>query len=238
MVNLLSLSRYNIKLQFRHGFYYAYLFVCIVYIILLRLLSPEMRELLTPVLIFTDPSMLGIFFVGGIVFLERDDNTLQTLFVTPMRAGDYCLSKALSLGFLALLSSLVLAVAGKGGIAFDWPSLIAGTLFTSFLFTFAGLGVSVRTDSVIDYIMSVIPVVTAALLPFLRYFAVTDSFLMYLLPTQASLSLIHHGYSPGTVPAGELGLSAGILIVWNLAAWRWAEYRFRRHLAGAMEGRA
>jgi fluoroquinolone transport system permease protein len=235
-VNLISLSLYNVKLQFRHGFYYAYLFVCIVYIILLRLIGPEMRELLTPVLIFSDPSMLGIFFVGGIVFLERDDNTLQSLFVTPLRAGDYCIIKAISLGFLALLAGLVLAFAGKGGLAFGWLSLIAGTVFTSFLFTFAGLGFSVRTDSVIDYIMTVLPVVITAALPFLRYFGLVDSSLFYLLPTQASLTLLRNGFSPGTVPVWELFMSAGILIAWNIAAWRWAGYRFRRHLAGAMEG--
>lgn len=237
-MNLLSLSLYNVKLQYRHGFYYAYLFVCIVYIILLRLLSPDMRELLTPVVIFSDPSMLGIFFVGGIVFLERDDNTLQSLFVTPMRAGDYCITKALSLGFLALISSIALAVAGKGGIDFDWPSMITATVLTSFLFTFAGLGISVRTDSIIDYIMTVVPVVIAAALPFLRYFAVTDSPMLYLLPTQASLTLLKNGFSPGTVPVGEIFLSVGLLIVWNIAAWRWAGHRFRQHLAGAMEGRA
>ncbi len=237
-MNLFSLSLYNVKLQFRHGFYYAYLFVCVVYIILLRLLGPDLRELLTPVLIFSDPSMLGIFFVGGIVFLERDDNTLQSLFVTPMRAGDYCITKAMSLGFLALLSGLVLAVAGKGGVAFDWPSLIAGTVFTSFLFTFMGLGYSVKTDSVIDYIMTVLPVVIAAALPFLRYFGVVDSYLFYLLPTQASLTLLKNGFSPGTVPLWEIFMSTGILIAWAIAAWRWAEHRFRQHLAGAMEGGA
>ncbi|MFO7848345.1 MAG: ABC transporter permease [Spirochaetia bacterium] len=234
-MNLLSLSLYNVKLQFRHGFYYAYLFVCIVYIILLRLLGPEMRDLLTPVLIFSDPSMLGIFFIGGIVFLEREDNTLQSLFVTPMRAADYCASKAISLGVLALLSSLLLAVAGKGGIAFGWPSLIAGTVLTSALFTFTGLSFSVRTESVIGYIMTVIPVVIAAAAPLLQYFGVAESSLFYLLPTQYSLTLLKNGFSPGTVPVRELLTSAGILVGWNFAVWRWAGHRFRQHLAGAME---
>lgn len=236
-MNPLPLTLYNIKLQFRHGFYYAYLFVCVVYIILLRLLGPGLREILTPVLIFTDPSMLGIFFIGGIVFLERDDNTLQTLFVTPLRSGDYCMSKALSLGFLALLSSLVLAVAGKGGFAFDWIALITGTLLTSTLFTFTGLGISVRSNSVIDYIMSVIPLVITAALPLLRYFEVVNSALFYLIPTQAALSLLKNGFSPGAVGGWELGMSAGILFVWNIAAWWWAGRRFRQHLAGAMEAR-
>lgn len=235
-MNLAALSLYNVKLQFRHGFYYAYIFVCAVYIILLRLAGPGIRELLTPVLIFSDPSMLGIFFVGGIVLLERDDNTLQSLFVTPMKSGDYCIAKAVSLGVLALSSSLILAVAGKGGFGFDWPSLIGGTVLTSALFTFTGLGFSVRADSVISYILTVIPVVTAAAVPLLHYFKITGSYLFYLIPTQASLTLITAGFSPGSAPLWELLLSGGILIVWNAAAWRWARHRFRKHLAGAMEG--
>ncbi len=235
-MNLVTLSLYNVKLQFRHGFYYAYLFVCVVYVITLRLVDTGIREVLTPVLIFSDPSMLGIFFIGGIVLLERDDNTLESLFVTPMKSADYCIAKAVSLAVLALSSSLVLAVAGTGGFAFNWPSLIAGTVLTSSLFTFLGLSVSVRANSVIDYVLTVIPVVIVAVVPLLRHFGVSDSYLFYLIPTQASLTLIAYGLTPGSSPLWELLLSGGILIVWNIATWRWAGNRFRKHLAGAMEG--
>jgi fluoroquinolone transport system permease protein len=236
-VNLLSLSLYNVKLQFRHGFYYAYLFVTAVYIIILRLLGPGAREILTPVLIFSDPSMLGIFFVGGIVLLERNDNILESLFVTPLKAGDYCISKAVSLGVLALSASLLIAAAGKGGFGFDWPALIAGTVLTSTLFTFTGLAVSVRSEHVVDYILRVLPFVIVAAAPLIGYFGVTDSHLFYLIPTEASLTLITEGFSPGSAPIWEHLLSAGILILWNWAARRWAVYRFKKHLAGAMEDR-
>lgn len=236
-MNITTLSLYNVKLQFRHGFYYAYLFVTAVYIIGLRLLDPGIREVVTPVLIFSDPSMLGIFFIGGIVLLERNDNTLQSLFVTPMSSADYCIAKALSLGVLALSSSLVLAVAGTGGFGFDWPSLIAGTVLTSLLFTFTGLSLSVRTEQVIGYILTVIPVVVVAAAPFLNFFGATDSYLFYLIPTQASLTLLAGGIKPGAVQVWELIMSTGILLVWNAAAWRWAVHRFRKHLAGPMEGK-
>ena len=237
-MNLVTLSLYNVKLQFRHGFYYAYLFITVVYIIGLRLLAPGLREFVTPVLIFSDPSMLGIFFVGGIVLLERNDNTLESLFVTPLKSGDYCIAKALSLGILALSSSLVLAVAGTGGFGFDWPSLIVGTFLTSTLFTFTGLSLSVRTEQVIGYILTAVPIVVVAAAPLLNFLGATDSYLFYLIPTQASLSLLAGGVTPGSVPVRELIMSTGILLVWNAGAWLWAGHRFRKHLAGAMEGRS
>jgi len=233
-MRLASATRYNIRLQFRHGFYYAYLVVCVVYVILLYLLAPKAREIVTPLLIFSDPAMLGIFFIGGIVLLERSDNTLQSLFVTPLRTAEYCFAKVISLAVLALSSSLILAAAGKGGVNLNWPLLVLGVILTSGLVTMTGLAVSARADTVPGYILSVIPLVIVISLPVLPYFGVLDTHWFFLIPTHASITLIRGGFSPGAAPLWELLLSITLLAVWNLAAWKWAEQRFETYLTGAV----
>lgn len=232
-MRLASATLCSIRLQFRHGFYYAYLVVCVVYVVLLYLLAGKAREIVTPLLIFSDPAMLGIFFIGGIVLLERSDNTLQSLFVTPLRTAEYCFAKVISLALLALSSSVILAAAGKGGIHLNWPLLVLGVILTSGLVTLTGLAVSARADTVPGYILSVIPLVIVISLPVLPYFGVLDSHWFYLIPTHASITLIQGGFSPGTAPLWELLLSLALLTAWNLAAWKWAERRFAVYLTGA-----
>lgn len=278
-MRLASTALYNIRLQFRHGFYYAYIVVCAVYVVLLRLLPEDLRELLTPVFIFTDPAMLGIFFVGGIVLLEQNDNTLQSLFVTPLRRSEYCLAKVFSLALLALSTSVLLAVASRAGIAFNLLPLILGVLLTSSLVTLAGLAVVSRSETVIGYIFVATPILVVMVLPLLDYFAVAESSWFYVVPTHASIKLIAAAFEPtaevaagtgaaaanagaaggaataaaagaangGSIPpeaeatatlqpAGaetwELLLSVGLLIFWNIAAWRWAQRWFERYALG------
>ena len=58
-----SLIRNDFRLQFQHGFYYAYIFVTLAYIGILRAIGSEGRALMSPLIIFTDPAMLGIVAV-------------------------------------------------------------------------------------------------------------------------------------------------------------------------------
>jgi len=102
-MRLTAALTYDIRLQFRHYFYYAYLIVSIIYVIILRAVPLDFRQTAAVLVIFTDPSTLGFFFLGGIILLERGQKTLEGLFVTPLRVFEYMLSKILSLTLLALL---------------------------------------------------------------------------------------------------------------------------------------
>ncbi|QNO13949.1 hypothetical protein HYG86_03775 [Alkalicella caledoniensis] len=97
---------HDIKFQFRHGFYIAYLVASIVYVAILRLLPLEPRNFILPIILFTDPAVLGFFFISGIFFLERDQNILENLFVTPYSIKNYILNKVISLGLITYLSSV------------------------------------------------------------------------------------------------------------------------------------
>ena len=92
-----SALKYDLKFQIRHGFYYAYAFVVTFYLIALLNIPLGIREWVTTLVIFSDTSVLGFFFVGSIILLERGQGTLNTLFVTPIRLHEFLLSKSLSL---------------------------------------------------------------------------------------------------------------------------------------------
>ena len=115
----------DFKLQYRHGFYLAYVFVTVFYALFLRALPHGIRQLLLPVFIFNDPALAGLFFVGGMVLLEKGDGVFNALSVTPVSTSVYLLSKVLALTALSVASSLAVAAAA-GGLALNWPLLALG----------------------------------------------------------------------------------------------------------------
>jgi len=145
-LRILSAISHDIKLQFKHGFYYAYLLISAVYIAVLQFLPADYREAANIALTFSDPSFLGFFFIGGLVLLEKGQNIHDSLFVTPLSASEYILSKTASLSVLSLGSSIFIhsSVFGYGT---NSGLFACGVLCTSFFFTMIGLGLAVRCET-------------------------------------------------------------------------------------------
>ena len=163
-------------------------FVTFLYVLIIQVLPEESFTMVLTLLIFSDPVMLGFMFIGAMVLFEKSSNTLQALSVTPVRAGEYLLSKGISLTAVALAASLIMTVAGAG-LAFSPLLLAAAVIFSSLLFIFAGFAGVSRVRTFNQYFI-VIPIfMIPACLPFLNYFSVTDTWLWYIVPTQASLIL-------------------------------------------------
>ena len=61
---LLAASLQEVKFQVRHGLYYVYIIICLLYITGLRFLPDGTRDTVATILIFTDTSVLG--FLSGL----------------------------------------------------------------------------------------------------------------------------------------------------------------------------
>lgn len=178
-------------------------------------------------LIFTDPVTLGFMFIGVMVLFEKGGNTLQALSVTPVRAEEYLWSKAITLTLVALVASVLMALAGVG-LQFHPGFLIAAVVFSSILFVFIGfIGVS-KVKTFNQYFI-VIPVfMVPGFLPFLNFFNITDTWLWYLLPTQASLVLFSAAFETTvTLTRVEiiyallyLPLSCWFALLWAKSVWQ------------------
>ncbi|SER20370.1 fluoroquinolone export ABC transporter permease subunit [Piscibacillus halophilus] len=194
----LELFKFDVRFQFRHGFYAAYALVSIVYISLLLLAPTSYIEPLSILIIFTDPSVLGFFFVGGLVLLEKDQAIFSTLFVSPIRIHQYLMSKVLSLTLLAIASSLIIFMVIHQHHINYLPFLIA-VMLCSIFFTLLGIFLAVRVDS-INMFLYTSPLITIIFyLPLLNFFKLSDSIWLYLLPTQAVLTLLEGTFNSVTV---------------------------------------
>jgi len=227
MRSFFALLRQDIRFELRHGIYTVYAVVCGMYVLLLLSLSQSLRMVITPLLIFSDPAVLGFFFMGGIVLLERKQDVLSSLFVTPVSPAQYVLSKALSLALLSLVAALLIALPF---FVFNFHLLpfILGVFFTSILVGLISIPFAVNAESLNEYFLSSGLFMVIFMPPLIEYFLQSGSKLFLLFPTQASILLIRGAFS-GISPAAQLAASA-YLMLWISAAWVLANRSVHRYI--------
>jgi fluoroquinolone transport system permease protein len=184
----------DVRFQFRHGFYYAYLFVSVVYIVLLRLVEDGMRETFAVLVVFSDPAMLGFFFIGGIILLEKAQGIFPALFVTPIRISEYVWAKVWSLTALSLGTSFLILLATIGTGISVLPIFI-GVTFTSMIATLLGIGLAVRVKTVNQFLVSSVLFVPIFFTPVMEWIS-GQSLIYYLFPGKASLLFLEGGFAP------------------------------------------
>ncbi len=225
---LISLIRLDLTLLFRNGVLYAAAIITILYTLILQILPRQNFTDVLIILIFTDPVMLGFMFTGVMVLFEKSGNTLQAMSVTPVRPGQYLLSKAIALTLVAMVASLIMTLAGVG---FDFNLLYFGAAVTlsSVLFVFIGFtGVS-RVKTFNQYFLVIPLFMVPFSLPMLNFLGITTTWLWFLIPTQGSLILFSAAIkNNSTVSLPEIIYAFFILIVFTWLAFRVALKNWHR----------
>jgi len=229
----LSAVHYDIKFQIRHGFYYAYALVSLLYIVFIRVMPADAREYLSIIVLLTDPTVLGFFFIGGIVLLEKDQNIFASLFITPLSLKEYVAAKLASLTMLSLLSSSVIATFAAPG-SFNPLLLAVSVVSSSVFFTLAGLALAARVKKINGYIIASPFFLTPFILPLLEFMKLFSSPLFSLLPGYSSVKLLSGAYY-GITPVEAL-YSITLIIIWDVLAYVWACSWFRKYIVAGIGG--
>ncbi|MBU9714789.1 hypothetical protein [Evansella tamaricis] len=226
-----KLMKQDIQFQFRHGFYYIYAFVTIIYIAILLFIPMEYRGFWSVLVIFTDPGTLGFFFVGTIVMLERNQQLLTYLFITPVKLKWYLCSKILSLSVIAWITSLFIGYFTLGGmVSFFWLTL--AVLLCSFFFTSCGLAISVDAPSLNHFMFRAIMLMLLLYIPLLSYLEWIPLWILEVMPSYSALILFDLALS-GTNSLGPIRpqlLHVFLLFVWGVVAYLIAARRFNRYI--------
>ena len=231
MTTLLPKRLYNtmvwdIRLQFRNGFYYAVLVVIVFAVILLRQLPLDTLVWALPLFILGNLFMNGFFFISGLVLLEKGEGTLEAQIVTPLRSQEYLLAKVATLTLLSIVENMTV-VALTYGIG---PHLLAVVIALSLatpLFALFGFLVVIRYDAINEFLMPSIVFASLLSLPLVSYLGVNLSWLIYLHPIQGGLTWLTAAFEP--VPIWQLGFSFIYSVAWIAGAAylsRRAFYRF------------
>lgn len=220
MKRLAAALKSDMLYQRRYGFYFIYMFMTAVFIAIIRLLPESWRQTALILTLLSDPALLGFFFIGGILQLERSEGLLDALFLSPLRPSEYLISKALSLSLISAGSGLVIAL-GSGLPGVRWGLLAPVMLTGSACFTFAGVAASINLRSTnaflsIDGLWEGILLLPPLLLLFGVNFAPLEVFpgsaVLRLMQTSAGMEV---PFAPGAI----------MLALWTAAAYCFARAR-------------
>jgi fluoroquinolone transport system permease protein len=228
---LLSILAWDVRLQFRHGFYYAAAFVAALTILGLVRLPPVNVSLgwLVPPLVASNLTVGTFYFMAGLVLLERGEGTLEALVVTPLRPAEYLASKVVTLTLLSVVENVTIVavfsgarLGGNSGVLL----LALGIALASALFVLAGFAVVVRYESINEFLAPSVPFVGLASVPVFLWLLGVDHVLLFLHPLQTTMLLIRAAFEP--VPAWQIGAAAAYSAFWVGLAGFWAREAFQR----------
>lgn len=211
MNRLLSTLRWDMRLQFRSGFYYAAAFVGIIMMVALTRIPADVLNQFLPVFLLENLLINTFYFIGGLVLLEKGQGILEGLVVTPLRRSEYLASKITSLTLLSLLENLLI-IGVVTGLNFRLLLLLTGIAVTAVLYTLFGFLAIVRYDTINEYLFPSFIMTTALSLPMLPYFDVWPGWWVYLHPIQAPFILLQAAFRP--VAHWQIVYAVGYAAVW------------------------
>ena len=178
----------DILFQFKHGFYTIYAVLTIFYVFVLSYIPQDITDIVAPLILLSDPSVVGFFFIGGILMLEKNQGVLDYLFITPLHLLEYLMAKIFSLTLIAIMSSMIIAYGS--GILFSPILLISSILLISFFFTLLGFIVALKCETINQYFIKMIPSMFFLISPCLLLLVIKDARIIGFVPSVASVYLI------------------------------------------------
>ncbi|MBN2763282.1 MAG: hypothetical protein JXR41_09345 [Bacteroidales bacterium] len=202
----------------KQGFYLVYVLITIIYLILLSFLPKDVLSIALPLVVFSDPSVLGLFFIGGIIMLEKSQGILSVLVVSPLRTFEYVLSKVISLALVSVLAAF--ALTGFSNYEnVNWLLLFLSTILTSGIFTLCGIIINAGCQTVNQYLIKTIPYMLIFVLPCFSLIGFPGSVLFTIVPSVAALRLMLGAYTG--IPLFEAAALIIYLIGMNYLFLRW-----------------
>jgi len=215
-MRFLNLLKTDLKFQYKQGFHGIYIGITLLYILILTLIPREWLPMVVPLLVFTDPSALGLFFIGGVAMLEKEQGIMDYIEVTPITFTEYVLSKVLTLSALATVVALIITIGAQMETTVNYWYLCMGVFFTSVFFIYVGLWIVIRCRNLNHYLMRMIPYLLVLGLPCVSILGFSYSWLLWIFPSVAGFNLIYgafHAYPMGLMNGWLAYLVFTVLII-------------------------
>jgi len=182
----------------------------------------ESLEKFITLLLYNDPAVVGFIFIGISIILEKDQEVLPALFVTPLSQHVYLLSRITTLSFIGFLGALAMVLTAKG-TSFNLIHFSIGAFSTCVLFCLVGIFLVSYTTEILHFLLRSAPLLIFMSLPLLNYFELTDLGIFKLFPVQGGLNLLVNSYGQSPV-FGELIFGYISIAVWTPLLY-WLVYR-------------
>lgn len=193
------------------------------YVVIIYLIKDfENVEKFITFLIYNDPAIVGFIFIGVSIILEKDQEVLPALFVTPLNQHIYLISRLITLSALGFFGALAMVLTAKG-TSFNFVHFSVGAFSTCVLFGLMGIFVVSYTTEILHFLLRAIPLLIFMSLPLLNYFELTDLSFLKLFPVQGGLNLTVNSYA-NSPDSGEIIFGYISTAVW-IPLLYWFVYR-------------
>lgn len=218
-MNFVSISRWckhEVRMQIKNGMYPVYVIVNLIYIFALGYVPAEWKETIAILLVLSDPTFLGMIFVGGILLLERNNGIPRGIGISPVGSEGYVLAKCMSLLIIVLLTTI--CIMSAGGIRITVYKII-GVLLSAALFTMSGMIISTYSKSLNHFIGLFMGTTIISVLPIIVYCFKPSSIWVFLFPAYQLLRvLIQDGWKI-TSSSVALTTSGNLICIVALLVW-------------------
>jgi fluoroquinolone transport system permease protein len=226
-----------IKWEFTLLSRYKIIHISILSVILYFLTTQAVPDLDRPIfhsmLLFFDPAIIGIMFIGALVLFEKSENVLQALVITPMKIDDYILSKISSLTILSIISAAIFIILLNvfSGVDFDILFLASGIILTSIMLILLGFILVSRVNSINEYLLAMVVAFLGLLFPpMLHLSGIYENVVFYLWPTHASLLLFTGVFNSTSLELWETVYGIVYQIIWIFLLYYLAKKAFYKHI--------
>jgi len=233
MSNLKNMLKWEFTLLSRYKIIHISILSMILYYIITQAVPDMNKTIFHTMLLFFDPAIIGIMFIGALVLFEKSENVLQALVVTPMKVDDYLLSKILSLTILSIISAAIFVILLNifSGIDFNITYLIISIILTSVMLILLGFILVSRVNSINEYLLAMIVAFLGLLFPpMLQLSRLYENVIFYLWPTQASFTLFTGVFNAAGLELWEIAYGIVYQIVWIALLFFLAKKAFHKHI--------
>jgi fluoroquinolone transport system permease protein len=200
---LTSALRLELTLQVRQKFLHAGVFSGLIWLAVLLPMPVSLRPVAEPYVLVGDISLIGFFFIGGVVFFERQERTIGAIVSTPLRFGEYLAAKLAVLTLISLLVAITVATIAHG-FAYHLMPLVIGVALGTLVMLLVGFTSSLPFASVTDWFLAATLPLAVLSLPVLHYSGVWPSPLLYLIPSMGPLLLLGAAFDQVTLTPWQI----------------------------------
>jgi len=231
----------NLRVQARHLFPQIYLGLTVLYTVIIRLTPLRLwQDRLVPIMVFSEPGMMGMLFVGAQLFFERSQGSHLATAVTPLREAETVLAKALAIALLATVAGLLLVGLTLPPTRAAW--LVSGLLtlapvllLTSVAFALAGVAFAARSREFVPFLVTSQMAMLPAYAPLVALFGLVDPLWVAWLPSAPLIFACRRLFAEAalggaaTAPWQLLWLALPPAL-WALVAREWARRSYLAYL--------
>lgn len=181
--------------------------------------------------LYNDTAVIGLFFIGVAIILERQQGVLSALAVAPASWHSYLLARIVALSTIGWVCGLAMALAALGP-GFHWLHFSVGVWGVCTLACLAGIYLVSRSSDVLLFLLKSVPVLLLVFNPpLLNYFGLTAIDAFHLWPVQGTLNLLVGSFN-GAVGTGALVYGYLSLLIWLPTFYYLTYRRFTRKMGG------